>query len=182
MSGSATARYGLTVVATAVAYWLAFQFNEHVLFFTRFEDGVNWVYLPSGLRLTLVLVFGWPAAFGIACASVFLAAAPHPWSALPHALVTGLISGFAPLLALLLSRRWLLLREDLNGLDGRSLLLLAAVFAVTSAALHQLWYAWPHPSPDPFYSFAVMSLGDLAGSLIVLYLCRWSLLLWSPRA
>lgn len=181
MSGGPAKRDGLTILATAVAYWIAYQFNEHLLFFTRFEDGVNWVYLPSGLRLMLVLVLGWPAAMGIACASVVLSAAPHPWSGFPFALVTGLISGFAPLLALLASRRCLHVGEDLHGLEGRSLLLLATLFALTSAALHQLWWAWAEPSADRLHAFAVMTLGDLAGSLIVLYLFRWGLQRFTPR-
>lgn len=179
MSGCVAKRDGLTVLATAVAYWVAWQFNEHVLFFTRFEDGVNWVYLPSGLRLTLVLVFGWPAAAGIACASTLLTAAPQPWSEIPHALITGLISGFVPLMTLVMTRRWLHVGEDLQGLGARTLALLATVFAITCAAAHQLWFQWLRPQPDPLYSFAVMALGDLAGSVIVLYLCKWGLMLLS---
>lgn len=158
-----------------------YLFNEHALSWTRFTDGVNWVYLPSGLRLTLVLLLGWPAALGIAIATTILAAWPQesaPWF---DASVTGLISGFAPWLALLASERWLHLKRDLDGLQGRSLLILALVFALSSAGLHQAWYAWTKPSQDWLHAFAVMTLGDLVGSVIVLYLCSWGLRLLASR-
>ena len=181
MSEETRPRTGLIVLGSGIAYLLAYFFNEYALAFTRFSDGVNWVYLPSGLRLTLVLIFGWPAALGIAWSSVALAAWPMAVSALPQALVTGLISGFAPWLALLASERWLLPRQDLDGLQARSLLTLALVFALVSAGLHQAWYGWIKPSPEWLYGFAVMTLGDLVGSVIVLYLCRWALWLLASR-
>jgi hypothetical protein len=86
---------GLTTGLTGLAYILVYLFNEHALSFTRFADGVNWIYLPSGLRLTLVLVFGAPAALGIAWSSALLTGWPEGWSGLQSALVTGVISGGA---------------------------------------------------------------------------------------
>lgn len=160
---------------TGLSYIAVFLFNEHLLPFTRFADGVNWIYLPSGLRLTLVLVFGVPAAVGIAWASTLLSAWPHGWSNLAPALMTGLISGGAPLLALLVCRRVLKVQADLAGLQARTLLLMAVIFAVISAALHQAWYGLMEPAPDRGFQFAVMTLGDLAGTLLVLYLGYWIL-------
>jgi len=159
----------LTVILTGLVYILVYLFNETLLPFTRFADGVNWVYLPSGLRLTMVLVFGAPAALGIAWASALLTAwpqGPEAWSA---ATVTGTISGGAPWLALLLSKRVLQLKADLAGLEALDLLKMALIFAIISAALHQAWYGWSHPTSDRAVQFAVMTAGDLVGSLAVLY-------------
>ena len=177
-SGDKLTSHGLPILGVGVAYGVAFLINEHALFFTRFADGVNWIYLPSGLRLTLVLVFGWPAAVGIAWSSMIISAGPQVLSSLPsglQAVVTGLISGFAPWLALLAARRWLHIGEDLAGLRVRSLLTMAVLFAVVSAGLHQVWYGSIQAPQERLLQFAVMALGDLAGTLIVLYLGKWAL-------
>lgn len=173
-------RVTLTVALTGTAYLLLFVCNEHLLAFTRFADGVNWIYLPSGLRMTLVLVFGAPAALGIAWASTLLAAWPNGWDNGAQALVTGVVSGGAPLLALLLCRRALNLQADLSGLQARTLLLMAVIFALISAALHQAWYGWSSPAPDRALQFAVMALGDLAGTVLVLYGSYWVLKKTAP--
>ena len=162
---------------------LLFLCNEHLLYFTRFADGVNWLYLPSGLRLTLVLVFGWPAALGIAWSSALITAWPQALpGAWPQALVTGVISGFAPWLAMMACRHMFKLSQDLAGLQARTLLTLAVMFAVTSAGVHQLWYGWRDPSADRVLQFTVMALGDLAGSLVVLYAGQWALRKWILRS
>lgn len=181
MSLIAWGRVGLTVGMTGVAYILVYLLNENVLSFTRFADGVNWIYLPSGLRLTLVLVFGAPAALGIAWSSALLTGWPQSWDALPQALVTGAISGGAPWLALVVSRRVLSLQADLAGLEARVLLKMALIFAITSAALHQAWYGWNQAAPDRAVQFAVMIAGDLVGTLVVLYLGYWILRKAAPR-
>lgn len=168
-------RFALTVWLTGLVYLLLFVCNEHVLSFTRFADGVNWIYLPSGLRLTLVLVFGVPGALGIAWASTLLSAWPLGLDVLAPSLMTGLISGGAPFLALLACRRWLNVRADLSGLQARTLLAMAVIFAVISAALHQVWYGWNDPSSDRALQFAVMALGDLLGTLVLLYVGYWVL-------
>jgi len=174
-------RLCLTTALTGLAYIVAYLFNENLLPFTRFADGVNWIYLPSGLRLTLVLVFGMPAALGIAWSSLLLALWPHGWDNWQQGLVTGLISGGAPWIALLLCRRVLSVQADLSGLRARTLLMMSFIFAITSAALHQAWYGWSDPSPGRAMQFAVMALGDLVGTLLILYLGYWILKKTAPR-
>jgi len=171
-----------TVLGTGLAYLALFLVNEHLLAFTHFSQGVNWIYLPSGLRLTLVLVFGWPAALGIACATTLVSAWPQGMVDLAQPAVTGLISGFTPWITLLAIRRWLKLEQDLSGLGASTLLQIAIIFAVASAAMHQLWYGWLHEPQDRSVQFIVMAAGDLAGSLIVLYACRWALRALGSRA
>jgi hypothetical protein len=65
----------------------------------KYDLGVSWIYLPAGLRLFLILIFGLSGAIGIATASFAISY----FGVFPPDLVTcigiGLISGFAPLLA-----------------------------------------------------------------------------------
>mgnify|MGYP006279988461 CR=1 FL=1 len=172
---AAVLRVARVVLGTGLAYVVLFLVNEHLLAFTHFSQGVNWVYLPSGLRLTLVLLFGWPAALGIAWSSALVSMWPTGLERWAQPLVTGLISGFTPWLMLLASSRWLNLQDDLAGLRASSLLVLALLFALSSAGVHQLWFEWNETSQDRGLQFVVMAAGDLAGSLIVLYACKWGL-------
>lgn len=173
---------GATILVSGLVYALAYALNEHLLAFTHYAQGVNWIYLPSGLRLTLVLVFGVPAALGIAGSTMLISTWTHDPTQWIEPVVTGLISGLAPWAALVASRRWLRLGRDLSGLRTSSLLALAVLFAVVSAGLHQVWYSWTQPPQDNLTNFVVMAAGDLVGTLIVLYLCKWALSRLSPTA
>ena len=162
---------GLWVVtSTAVVYFFACKVNDLLFASIGYAAGVHWVFLPSGLRLVFVLVFGWLGALGIALASFVIAS---PWSSqlgLLDCAVTGFISGFAPLLARAISIYGLGLRANLEGLTGLTLLKTALVFAVISPVLHQLWYTWNRDTQEFLANTSVMIVGDLLGTLIVLYL------------
>ena len=84
---------------SAIAYAFLFYFNGLVTNSLVFGLGVNWIYLPAGLRLFLTLIFGLPGALGIAIASFLISY----YGDFPHELTLcigiGLISGFAPYLA-----------------------------------------------------------------------------------
>jgi hypothetical protein len=75
---------------------------------------VSWIYLPAGLRLFLILIFGLSGAIGI-----------------------GLISGFAPLLA-----NWVVvsntqINNDLSNLSMQKTILCIAIYALMSSGFHQ---------------------------------------------
>lgn len=163
------------VLGTALAYGVLFEVNTLLFSTLTFSAGVNWIFLPSGLRLAFILVFGLGGALGIALASTLasLFFFDGNW---PFSVVTGLISGGAPLLARRFCADFLGLGADLKGLDGWGLLKMAVVFAVVSPLLHQLWFLSQGVTEDFVRSTLVMALGDLLGSLVVLYLARWALL------
>ena len=48
----------LVVGVTALAYLLLFELNNALFTSFSFSAGVNWIFLPSGLRLAFILVFG----------------------------------------------------------------------------------------------------------------------------
>ena len=162
-------RISLVVAACAVVYLAMFWLNGLIFSASTFSQGVDWVFLPSGVRLACVLVFLHWGAVGVALATTGLAWSADPgghWSA---ALVTGAISGFAPWVA-----RWLYFRHaglgaDLAQLSPRALITMALLFAIITATMHQVWYWWRGQTSDFLASLAVMALGDFSGCLIVLY-------------
>lgn len=126
----------LLALGSAIAYFVAFQLNLMLFNSLEFTQGVNWIFLPSGLRMLLVLVLLNSGAVGISVASCFInythvSADQHMFN-----IVTGVISGFAPLIARKICVDYLQLGASLNNLTSKSLFQLSVVFALLSAVLH----------------------------------------------
>ena len=57
---------------SAIVYTFLFYLNGWLTNSLVFGLGVNWIYLPAGLRLFLTLIFGLSGALGIAIASFLI--------------------------------------------------------------------------------------------------------------
>ena len=57
----------------ALAYMGLALGNEWLLASTEYGKGVNWVYVPAGLRLTFVLIMPWAGAIAISIGSFAMA-------------------------------------------------------------------------------------------------------------
>lgn len=165
----------LIIGLTAIAYFVLFELNDALFTSLAFSTGVNWIFLPSGLRLVFILVFGMWGAAGIALASIIINLLFYFDGSLVSAIGTGLISGFAPLLARSICVDLIKLDIDLKNLTANTLLKVAGVFAVTSPILHQMWFTWRGQTENFIDSTAVMAVGDLTGTLVMLYLARFLL-------
>ncbi|MEN9842930.1 MAG: hypothetical protein RLZZ612_759, partial [Pseudomonadota bacterium] len=55
----------ILIAITAVLYWLCYELQGMLFQFTEHIPGVNWFYLPAGLRVLFVLVAGIYGAVGI---------------------------------------------------------------------------------------------------------------------
>lgn len=162
----------LVVLAVALVYTLLHLFNELLFARLRFSAGVEWVFLPSGLRLLAVLLLAARGALGVALASACVGLL----RVFPDDPITcigaGVVSGLAPWLACRGATRALRVREDLAGLGAADLLKLTLAFALVSAILHQLWYVARGHSDSLLQGIAAMVVGDILGALIVLYAAR----------
>jgi hypothetical protein len=163
------------VAATMVFFIVALAANE--LLFTRaeFAAGINWIYLPAGVRLLCTLLFAEAGAVGLLLVSwlvCFLYFFPHDPV---RSFAGGILSTAAPYLVYLVARRIYGLKASLTNLSSINLLQCALMFAVASPLLHHLWFAYYEHKPDLFRSFVAMVTGDLAGTLIVLYGARFLL-------
>jgi hypothetical protein len=131
--------------------------------------------LPAGLRLLLILIFGLAGAIGIAAASFAISY----FGVFPPDLVTclgiGLVSGFAPLLA-----KWLIIsnipiNNDLSNLSIQKIILSIIVYALMSAGLHQFWFELRDLESGSLNHFLVMFIGDIAGSILLIALIKYSI-------
>ncbi len=161
---------------SAFTYALLFYINAWLTSDLVFSAGVNWIYLPAGLRLFLTLIFGLPGAIGIGVASFLIGYS----GALPHDLIlcigTGVISGMAPYLARMVVFSNIRLEADLSNLSLPKLLMCILVYALLSAGLHQVWYGLEGlEDSGNINHFLVMFIGDVAGALLLISLIKASL-------
>jgi hypothetical protein len=163
------------VLISTLLYSALFFFNDWLTETVKYDLGVSWIYLPAGLRLFLILIFGLAGAIGIAIASFAIS---YFW-AFPADLVTcigiGLISGFAPLLA-----KWVVIsnipiNNDLSNLSLQKIIFCVVVYALMSAGLHQYWFVLRGLESGSLDHFLVMFVGDIAGSILLIALIKYSI-------
>ena len=163
-------------VISSLTYSALFYFNSWLTSSLIFGSGVNWIYLPAGLRLFLTLIFGLPAALGIAFASFLISYCGELSNDLTICIGAGLISGFAPYLARILVFSNMKLEPDLSNLSLSKLLICILIYALLSSGLHQFWYATVElDDAGSLNHFLVMFIGDVLGSLLLISLIKSSL-------
>jgi hypothetical protein len=178
----------LFLMGTAIStllYSALFFLNDWLTETVKYDLGVSWIYLPAGLRLFLILIFGLSGAIGIAAASFAIS---YFW-AFPADLVTcigiGLISGFAPLLA-----KWVVvsnipINNDLSNLSIQKIIFCVVVYALISAGFHQYWFVLRDLESGSINHFLVMFAGDVVGSILLIALIKYGIDLMrrsAPRA
>jgi len=165
----------LGALISALLYSALFFFNDWLTEIVKYDLGVSWVYLPAGLRLFLILIFGLAGAIGIAAASFAISY----FGVFPPDLLTcigiGLISGFAPLLA-----KWIVvsnihISRDLSNLSLQKIILCIVVYALMSAGLHQIWFELRGLESGSLNHFLVMFVGDIAGSILLIAVIKYSI-------
>lgn len=159
------------VLATMALHGLMMLTNE--LFFMRAEflQGIGWIYLPAGSRLLCTLLFGRAGAVGLLIMG-WIACYCYYFPGDPLRATMGAIAGaIGPYLVYLIAQWRLGLRASLTNLTPRRLLLCAVGCSVASPLFHNMWFALR--GGDHIASgFAVMFIGDLAGTLIVVYVAK----------
>jgi len=161
-----------TVLMTGVLLALALG-NEHLLSATEVAAGVNWIYLPAGLRMCYALVLPVQGTLAIFTATLLLAARDPSLTGL-LVVENAAITAAGPILARTVAIQHLGLKPDLSNLNTRMLLMLAALFGFFGTALHQSFFA----SIGRESAFVSMWIGDTLGCLLFLYALKGITLLW----
>lgn len=156
------------VLATIVLFLGMLWLNEWL--FRRFEyaPGINWVYLPAGMRLLCTLLFAEAGAIGLLLVSWYVSFVfffPHDPE---RAFMGGIIAALAPWLVYRGASHFWGFAGSLRNLTPGRLLVLAVAYSVASPLLHHLYFA-ARGQQDLLPGFLAMVVGDLNGTLIVLY-------------
>jgi len=167
------------VVATVLLFTGTLWLNEHIFTSSEFLRGINWVYLPAGMRLLCMLLFAEAGALGLLIASWlvnFLYFFPNDFS---RAFMGGIVATAAPYIVYKLAQHVFGLRASLTNLTPKRLLICVLAYSVASPLLHHFWF-FLHGDSVSVDGLLVMFVGDLTGTLIVIYAMK-GLLSLLPR-
>lgn len=158
-----------SITGTVAAFLASLWLNQAVFAGTSFVQGINWIYLPSGVRLLSTLLVGFDGFVGLLVAGLladFLYWFPHD----PVRAIAGAILGsLAPYLVYRLALERYHLRASLANLTPTRLLVLAVAYSIANPLLHHIWFALQGNTRNFGESFLTMFAGDLTGALIMLY-------------
>ena len=164
----------LQVLLVACAWMFFYHVSIDGLAYFSFNHETFWIFLPAGIRLVAVILFGWVGVVGLFIGSV-LTPDDVPFS---HVLLLSAVSALAPQLALLLGRRLLHLSATLASLNPMHLAVLT-VMASSVNALLRVGILNCLGNSQPVFNLLPMFVGDLVGTFMIFYLCL--ALLWGIR-
>lgn len=160
------------ILISALLYAIFFGINSFLMESLTFSLGVNWIFLPAGLRLLLTLLFGMSGAIGISLTSILIALNFYFQHDLISGIGAGLLGGLAPYLAKLLVFKNMRLTSNLENLNGHKLLNCIFIYSLMSPMLHQTWFVVRGINDNFVEHVGVMFIGDLLGTLIIIYLAK----------
>jgi len=170
------------ILATMVMFGAALLINELLFKPLEFAEGINWIYLPAGVRLLATLLFAEAGAIGLLLVSWLVCILwLFPGDYL-RAFVGGILASAAPYLVYLGAKRWLDLQGSLANLTSPQLMLCALAYSLASPLLHHIWFAFYEGRDGLLSSFAVMAMGDFIGTVLLLFFTKWVMRLSMPRA
>ncbi len=174
-------RFLIFVLISALLWYAFVPIYGQVFTWVEFGPGINWVYLPHGIQMALVLLFGVAGALGFSLGAILLSFTLLPSGIVNEppilhvalAVVPGLAAWSAARLTLKdWPGRYLLQSApaDVAAIHGSRLLLFAFVSAVLNSAGHGVaWLAFGNSRAHLGDRFFAMFVGDLFGALILLY-------------
>lgn len=175
-SPSPVLEWALMVLISAFLFVEFFKLNDYLFDFLEHAQGINWVFLPAGFRVLLVLVLGLPGAAGIALGSYWLNLETYGSDGLiPNAAIC-LASGFGPWIVKYAMEKQGHLDHQLNNISSSKLLQFVLFYAALNAVAHQaIYWGFGISHSKPWIDVWPMFIGDTLGAMIILYLFKLSL-------
>jgi hypothetical protein len=160
----------LTITVTVIVYMLVYMTNDWLFKHIEFTQGIAWIYLPAGIRLICTLLFAEAGVFGILLASLLTSSIYAIFPGDPVTTVGySLISALAPYLAYRFTLQEMDLQRSLSNLTATRLLACILLYGLANPLLQLMWFVLRGVSYHFWSGLIVMSIGDLTGSLIVVY-------------
>ena len=159
---------GLIFAFSAFAWVGSYRLNGHFLKFFEHTPGIDFVFIPSGVRLLVIMIGGIWAALGVCIGSLFLVGpefqTAQPWVVLSVAVGSGLFP-YAALRASLWANR---VDEKLANLSAIKLPLIGLGVAVGSSILHNVLFSalGLKPWQDLAENSLAMAAWDFIGILL----------------
>ena len=164
----------LLMVVSGLLWAGCWLLNKTLLSDTLVATGINLLYLPAGVRLLLVLLFGPWGALGIFLVDPIMFFIEFGTGSPAEVIGASFISDFTPYLAVLGFCRAAGISPRLSGLRPFHLPLLALLVSLVTPFLFNLHFIFyeRHAGDDLARNFAAMATGDFLGCFAVLALAR----------
>lgn len=157
------------VVATVVLFLAMNTANEWIFSHSEFALGVNWVFLPAGIRLVSTLLFGMAGFIGLFISGLILNFYHFTFND-PGRAIGGAIAGSAgPYLVYWFAAQRYGLQSSLANLTPKRLMLLMLICSMASPLFHHMLFVFEGKTDHLIESYLAMFVGDLLGTIIVIY-------------
>jgi hypothetical protein len=157
-------------LTSAVLFVAFYRFNGWIFSSLEYSDGINWVFLPAGFRVILVLTMGLPGAIGLMLGSWYIDSTTMTSNAWFFPFVNGGVSGLTPWLAMKYLIRLGWLEPQMRQMTARRLLQVTLIFSAASAITDQLvWWSLEKPEANIWVDVWPMFVGNALGALLMLY-------------
>jgi hypothetical protein len=165
-------KVGITFFAFLGLNWI----NELVFIQLQQSNGINWVFIPAGIRLLSTLLFGLAGFEGLLLAGVYLNFFHFEFHSDFRAWSGALAGALGPYLAALLVKHWFDLEPRLKGLTAHRLLFTGVLCGLMSPVFHHT-FMWVLTGHVDWPALGAMIIGDTIGILIVLCLAKGAIAL-----
>jgi len=155
------------VILSASLYVGFFYLNQWIMVSLEDAKGVNWIFLPAGIRIFVTLIFDYSGAIGLTFASVLINSVGFYETDFTSILGIAIICGLAPLLGKYFVLKNLRIHPDLSNISFKQLLGSIVVYSLMSSGFHQIWFATRRLDSGSWSHFIAMFCGDVTGSILL---------------
>jgi hypothetical protein len=171
----ASSQFLFEIALSAALYMAFFYFNQLITAPIEDAKGINWIFLPAGLRIFLTLILDYSGAIGLALASLLINYIGFYEYDLITTLGIAIICGMAPLLGRHFVIHNLKVQADLSNISLIQLLAIIIAYSLLSSGLHQLWFVARGLDSGSWNHFIAMFCGDIAGSILFLAVIKYGI-------
>lgn len=164
----------LSIVISCLAYLIIYSLNDWLFVSLEFHTGVHWVYLPAGLRLLCTLLMGAEGAIGLFLGSMLVSVITNLNMDSTTLLVAAIISAGIPY-SIYRAALYYGMPSSLENLSVKSLFALIFAYSVATAFAHSIWFWIQGVSTNFLETLSAMFIGDLSGTLIIIYSIKFFL-------
>ena len=171
----------IEIIVSASIYLVLFYLNQTITAPLEHTRGINWIFLPAGVRIFIALILGFWGAIGLAIASLII----NYFGFFEYDLITNIgiaiICGLAPLLGRFFVIHNLRVLPDLSNLSYQQILVSIVTFSLLSSGLHQAWFVTRGLISGSWNHFYVMFIGDVVGSILFVFIIKYIVAMYSQK-
>ena len=171
----ASSQFLFEIILSAALYMAFFYFNQTITAPLEDAKGVNWIFLPAGLRIFLTLILDYSGAIGLAIASLLINYIGFYGYDVTSTVGIAIICGAAPLLGRHFVIHNLKIQPDLSNISVKHLLMIIIAYSLLSSGLHQIWFVSRGLDSGSWNHFIAMFCGDVAGSILFVAVIKYGI-------